>query len=395
MKCSYAQNDCLLWKFIQVWVVLEMIRVLIVDDSALMRKHLTGLLESAGDFTTRAVRNGAEALAVLEEDEFDVVTLDINMPVMDGLTCLSRIMATNPKPVVMVSSLTQEGAEATLEALNLGAVDYVQKPDGTISLSIDKIERELVTKIRMASRARIRRSLGLTNRIINTHKRIETSTKRASIPTPTRGPDRHGRAGLVLVGVSTGGPGTLEQILPYLEKGFPWPVLIAQHMPGSFTGVFARRLNGICQMPVVEVERQMPIEPSTIYIAKGDADLIVTRRGTGYSATPVPASRDHLWHPSVERMVQSALDIFPADRLIGVQLTGMGDDGASAMAQIQKRGGLTIAQNEDTCVVFGMPNELIKRGGASIVLPSHKIAGQLNTWLNARGERMGERSYVS
>ncbi len=130
-----------------------MIKVLVVDDSALMRKHLTQLLESAGGFTTRAARNGAEALAALEEAEFDVVTLDINMPVMDGITCLSRIMTANPKPVVMVSSLTQEGAEATLEALSLGAVDYVQKPDGTISLSIEVIERELISKIRAAARA--------------------------------------------------------------------------------------------------------------------------------------------------------------------------------------------------------------------------------------------------
>jgi two-component system chemotaxis response regulator CheB len=195
----------------------------------------------------------------------------------------------------------------------------------------------------------------------------------------------------VLIGVSTGGPGVLEDILPRIPKGFPWSVLVAQHMPGSFTGVFARRFNDLCDVPVQEVERQTPIEPGAIYIAKGDADLIVTRRGFGYSATPVPCSADHLWHPSVERLVTSALDVVPAKSLIGVQLTGMGDDGAAAMTTLRERGGLTIAQDEETSVVFGMPNELIRRGGASIVLPCDKIAAQLVAWLCADKEK---RSYA-
>jgi len=367
-----------------------MIKVLVVDDSALMRKHLTQLLDSAGGFETRAVRNGAEALAALEEAEFDVVTLDINMPVMDGLTCLSRIMTANPKPVVMVSSLTQEGAEATLQALSLGAVDYVQKPDGTISLSIEVIERELLSKIRAAARARPRRALGLRNRIVQAQDRAATTR---AAPSSVAGLAA-GAPGLVLVGVSTGGPGVLEDILPRLPKTFPWPIIIAQHMPASFTGVFAKRMNDICDLEVIEVARQMPVEPGVVYLAKGDADLVITRRGAGYSATPVPAAKDHIWHPSVERLVDSALEVAPANRLIGVQLTGMGHDGAAAMANLKKRGGLTIAQDESTCVVFGMPAELIARGGASIILPSDAIAGQLNSWLGVsrgRGGRVNAR----
>jgi two-component system chemotaxis response regulator CheB len=353
-----------------------MIKVLIVDDSALMRRHLTALLDAAGGFATRAVRNGLEALAELEHGEFDVVTLDINMPEMDGMTCLARIMASHPKPVVMVSSITSEGAEATLQALRLGAVDFVEKPGGTISLSLDRIERELVAKVRAAARAKVRRSLGLRSRLTAERQRLAGRAK----PGPAR--IAGGPPGLILIGVSTGGPGTLEEILPRLPARFPWSVLVAQHMPGSFTGVFSRRLNDLCEMPVVEASRQCPIEPGVVYIAKGDADLVVTRRGTGYSATPVPAGKDHLWHPSVDRLVTSALDVVPAARLVGIQLTGMGDDGAAAMTTLKSRGGLTIAQDEESSIVFGMPQDLIRRGGASVVLPADEIADQLLTWLD-------------
>jgi two-component system chemotaxis response regulator CheB len=183
----------------------------------------------------------------------------------------------------------------------------------------------------------------------------------------------------------------LEDILPRLPRTFPWPILIAQHMPASFTGVFAKRMNDICDLEVIEAARQTPVEPGVVYLAKGDADLLVTRRGAGYSATPVPASRDHLWHPSVERLVESALEAAPANRLIAVQLTGMGHDGAAAMANLKKRGGLTIAQDEASCVVFGMPAELIARGGASVVLPSDAIAGQLNSWLGVAARATGGR----
>jgi two-component system chemotaxis response regulator CheB len=283
----------------------------------------------------------------------------------------------------MVSSLTEAGAEATLQSLSLGAVDFVRKPDGTISLSLDKIRRELLAKVRAAADAKVRRSSGLRGRIENDRGRI---VERAAGRDPQAlGSLARDRLGLVLVGVSTGGPGTLEEILPRLPADFPWAVLIAQHMPGGFTGVFARRLNDMCAVNVVEVAQQMPIEPGTVYVAKGDADLLVLRRGTAYIAAPVPASADHLWHPSVTRLVTSATDAMSAERLVGVQLTGMGDDGAEAMAELHRRGGRTIAQDAASCVVFGMPNELIKRGGASVVTRSDRIAGQLVSWLASSG----------
>ncbi|CAA2156626.1 Chemotaxis response regulator protein-glutamate methylesterase of group 3 operon [Methylobacterium brachiatum] len=235
----------------------------------------------------------------------------------------------------------------------------------------------MLLKVRSAATTRVRRSTGLRGRLAAQRRRPAPPPPSAQVSFAG------GRPGLVLVGVSTGGPGVLEDILPRLPADFPWPILVAQHMPSSFTGVFARRLNDLCAVSVVEVARQMPVEPGTVYIAKGDADLVVTRRGIGYSATPLPQSDTHIWHPSVARMVESALALLPANRLIAVQLTGMGDDGAEAMARLRAGGGLTIAQDEETSVVFGMPQELIKRGGASVVLPSDAIAEQLIGWLGA------------
>lgn len=354
------------------------IKLLVADDSALMRRHLKELFEAEDGFEVRTVRNGAEALAELDRFDPDVITLDINMPVMDGLTCLSRIMVQRPKPVVMVSSLTAEGAEATLQSLSLGAVDFVRKPDGSISLSIDRICAELRAKVRAAVGARVRRTTGLRGRLENERSRIVARAGRsAGAMSGLAG----GQPGMVLIGVSTGGPSTLEEILPRLPAGFPWSVLVAQHMPGGFTGVFARRLNELCAVRVVEAAQQTPIEPATVYVAKGDADLLVLRRGTGFVAAPVPASADHLWHPSVTRLVRSAMDVVPFDRLIGVQLTGMGDDGAEAMTELRRSGGRTIAQDAASCVVFGMPGELIRRGGASVVVRSDRIADQLASWL--------------
>ena len=352
-----------------------MTRLLIADDSALMRRHLVQLFEQQTDFQVLAVRNGLEVLEALDEFDPDVITLDINMPVMDGLTCLSHIMVQRPKPVVMVSSLTQAGAEATFEALQLGAVDFIQKPDGTISRDIVRIERGLVMKVRAAASARVRRSRGLSARLAERRSPRAAQVEQALPALP------RDKLGIVLVGVSTGGPATLDEILPRLPAGFPWPVVVAQHMPSSFTGVLARRLAALCALPVTEVTRQTPLEGGNVYIARGDADVVFTKTGLRLMALPAPANAQHLWHPSVTRMVESAMNVLPPDRLIGVQLTGMGDDGAKAMAELRTRGGRTIAQDEATSVVFGMPAELVRLGGADAVLPASGISRQLTSWL--------------
>jgi two-component system chemotaxis response regulator CheB len=354
-----------------------MLKLLIADDSALMRKYLGEVFRAEGDFEITTARNGAEALALAQSFKPDVITLDVNMPEMDGITCLSRIMVQCPCPVVMVSSLTAAGAEVTLQALSLGAVDFIAKPDGTVSLHIDKIRAELVGKVRAAARARLRQSRGLAERVRHTARAAAAPPPRPR-PAADRPPGEP--RGLVLIGVSTGGPGALESILPLLRADFPWPILIAQHMPASFTGVFARRINSLSAIEVTEVDRPLELRAGVAYVGRGDADLVLGSRGGAPTAVPMPASAQHTWHPSAGRLVESAMERFDCDRLLGVLLTGMGDDGAAAMAALRCRGGRTIAESEETAVVWGMPGELVRRGGASIVLPIQNIAEQLRRW---------------
>jgi two-component system chemotaxis response regulator CheB len=350
-------------------------KVLVVDDSALMRKHIGGLLKDAG-FDVQLARNGQEAVDLVLALKPDVVTLDINMPEMDGLTALSLIMTARPTPTIMVSSLTDKGALATLEAMAMGAVDYVAKPGGTISLSIDTIADTLVSKVRAASTAQVK---GLRSRAQIAAAQMQPKPASPRLPQPRR--SAASSFGLVLVGVSTGGPRTLEEILPHLPANLPWPVLVVQHMPATFTAPFATRMNTLCNLNVKEAAAIEDIQPGTIYIARGGSDMAVGQRAGRLVITSKPESSKYLWHPSVDVLVASALDHVAADRLIGVQLTGMGYDGAETMAELKRRGGRTIAESEETAVVFGMPKELISRGGATNVLPSGKIASQIDRWL--------------
>ena len=356
-----------------------MIKLLIVDDSALMRRQLTMVFQAEGDFEIRQARNGVEAVAENREFQPDVVSLDINMPEMDGITALSLLMAERPVPVVMVSSLTEKGALATFEALNLGAVDYITKPGGTISLSIDEIKKELVGKIRAAARAKLK-GKGKASSVRGLADRMRAEREKAAQrPVAVR---RGSVAdGLVIIGVSTGGPRTLEDILPHLPADSPWPVLVAQHMPAAFTRSFAERLDEVCPLHVVEASRPMPIEPGTIYIGKGGADMVVARRAGKLTILPKPEMAEFLWHPSVELLGRSVIECCDLGHVVAVMLTGMGCDGADAFAEIKKLGGRTIAESEDTAVVFGMPAELIKRGGATLVLPADGVAAQINKWM--------------
>lgn len=356
------------------------IKVLVVDDSALMRRQLKQLLETGRGFEVRTAQNGKEAVELNLSWEPDVITLDINMPMMDGLTALAHIMDTRPVPVVMVSSLTENGALATFEALALGAVDYIAKPGGTISLSLEKIAQEILTKVKVAARARLKtpgRASGLREKLLTARQERHEEAPRAGAAAP---PELGPAPGLVIIGVSTGGPSTLEQILPQLPADFPYPVIVAQHMPKGFTGPFAARLNAQCPLEVVEASRPTPVEAGCVYIGKGGADVVVARRAGRLMVLPKPESPQYLWHPSVEMLARSVLENYAAERVIAVMLTGMGYDGAEAFAELKKRGARTIAESEDSAVVFGMPKELIARGGASLILPMQKIASQLVLW---------------
>jgi two-component system chemotaxis response regulator CheB len=279
----------------------------------------------------------------------------------------------------MVSSVTAAGAAATLEALRLGAVDFVSKPAGAVSLRMQEFGPALREKVRTAAAARLPASHRLRERVQfrsggavaprRTRPPAETIDDRAVLP--------GSGAGLVLVGTSTGGPPALEALLAPLPSSFPWPILVAQHIPAGFTGPLAKRLAGLCALRVLEVTQPTRIEDGCVYIGRGDADLVVSRRPSGLVAMSVPSNPDYPWHPSTDRLVRSAMQYLPATQLVGVLMTGMGNDGAEALATLHAKGGATIAEAEETAVVWGMPGELVRMGGADHVLPLPNIAQRL------------------
>lgn len=366
-----------------------MIKVLVVDDSALMRRLLGNIFETEDGFEVAFARDGIEGLAKVHEFRPDVVTLDVNMPNMDGLACLDRIMLERPSRVIMVSSLTPAGAEETLEAMSLGAVDFVPKPEGAISLSIRDLKETLLDKVRSAAKTPLRASRRLTERV-RLQSAAAVARRRAAAPKSERRPEvirprsfqrATGQSDrVVVVGTSTGGPPALDALLSPLPPDFPWPIVVAQHMPASFTGPLARRLDRLCALKVQEVTEAVPLAVGNVYIGRGDADIVVVPGPGTAHVTSAPPLAEHRWHPSVDRLVRTASEYLGAERIVGVLMTGMGNDGAEAMARIYAEGGRTIAEAEETAIVWGMPGELVKLGGAEVVTPLDKIGMLLNDW---------------
>lgn len=355
-----------------------MIKLLVVDDSPLIRRLLGDLFAAEGDFVVAFARNGVEALEALRADPPDVITLDIQMPQMDGLTCLDQIMLERPTPVVVASALTVEGAAEALTAMALGAVDVIAKPSGALSLRIDEFGPPLVETVRAAAAARLPAARRLRDRIRARSGR-GPAPRRALRPA-SRAPETPGawaETGVVILGCSTGGPPALDAVLSVLPADFPWPIVIAQHMPSTFTGALARRLDGLSALTVREVAEPVVLLPGVAYVARGDADVILSNRREGLMALSAPADPSRHWHPSVDRLVDSAMGQVPAGRIVGVLMTGMGNDGAAAMARLRTAGGRTIAQSEATSIVWGMPGELVRRGGAERVEDIERIGKAL------------------
>jgi two-component system chemotaxis response regulator CheB len=345
--------------------------VLIADDSALMRREIKKILESDGDIEVVGVaRDGQEAVDKTKELGPDVVALDINMPVMDGLTALQYIMMESPRPVVMISSLTKEGALTTYEALELGAVDFVGKPGGTISRNIDQTAQEILGKVRAAAKANTSR-LGLSRR--------RQQTVAAKRPQPARTREQKSSGKIVIIGLSTGGPKTIMDVIPLLPADFGVPVIIVQHMPGHFTPTFAQRIDANCAFPFKEAAHGDVIEFGRGYLAPGDRHMTLAPRGGGKLGFIVRLSdmpADTLHKPSVDVTMQSLLECYGRN-VIGVLMTGMGADGARSMASIRQAGGRTIAESEETAIVYGMPAEAVRLGGAEFVLPAREIAAKI------------------
>lgn len=346
--------------------------VLVVDDSALVRKYLRLFLEGAG-MTVVTAKTGREALEQMTQWKPDVVTLDIQMPDIDGLTVLREIMATEPLPVVMISVLTGPRSKATVDALSMGAVDYVAKPDAAVSLRLEEVRDEIIAKVSGAVGARVRRSPRLGERV-----RSERDRPRAR---PSVKIDRH-PVDVIVIGASTGGPGILAEIIGALPAWFP-PVVIAQHLPASFTPHLSDRLAKAGAFASHEVHNTLHLLPGNAYVGRGGADVVVTKRPDGLVVKSVPALSSHRWHPSVDRLVASVRECIPPPRVIGVLLSGMGDDGAREMTALSAKGGRTIAESKESAVVWGMPGELVGAGGADCVLDGESIAEQLLAWVAA------------
>lgn len=350
----------------------DRIKVLIVDDSALMRKALKEIIMTDPSLeVVGTARNGQDAIEKVHELLPDVVTMDINMPVMDGLTSMQYILGDYPEiPVLMVSSLTEEGALTTFEALELGAFDYIAKPSGTVSSNIHIVGKELIQKVKLAYKSANRKSIRDRIQRCNSVS-VQKTTGPVKKPDFTMSKEL---TKVVVIGISTGGPGTLMEVLPMLPQELQAAVIIVQHMPPSFTTSYAKRLNTACRIPVKEAEAGDVLRNGMGYLAPGGYQMVVR----GESGTiRLPSTPKTVFMPSVNVTMEAVLDTFGGKNVIGVLMTGMGDDGADAMVKIRKAGGITIAEDESTAVVFGMPREAIERGGAEIIAPSYRIAEEI------------------
>ena len=351
---------------------MQKIKAVIVDDSAFMRKSLSIILGSDPSIDIVATgRDGIEAISLVKQYKPDILTLDIEMPKMDGLTALKRIMTENPTSVIMVSSLTTEGAEATLKALELGAVDFIPKEMSYVSVNIINIKDDLIRKVKT-----IVREKALRNRLAKIQK-FGGSESSAPIKSTSLVLPRIGYKSIAL-GISTGGPLSLQKVIPRLNGNIKIPIFIVQHMPPKFTQSLAERLNAMSSLKVKEAEHGEIVSGGTVYIAPGGFHMKVKKNLKGeiyIDISDQPA--DTLHKPSVDVMIKSVFDIYGKNTL-GVIMTGMGRDGLEGIKDIKSAGGYCLAQNEDTCVVYGMPKAIVDAGLADVIAPLEKIPDIIN-----------------
>jgi two-component system chemotaxis response regulator CheB len=380
-------------------------KVLVVDDSAFMRKVISDMIaQDASLEVIGTARDGLDALEKIPELKPDVVTLDIEMPRKDGLETLRDVMQSHPVPVVMLSSMTQTGAQATLEALALGAIDFVAKPSGPISLDIEKVQDELIRKIKAAALARMHPPKRVKEDPVPFKARL------ASAPVPPGGisprPTVSDLAGtapaferpwvgarglrpdvVIAIGSSTGGPRALETVIGGFPPDLSAAVLVVQHMPAEFTRSMAERLDQICRIKVKEAEEGDRISAGVVYVAPGDYHMVVSPDGIIRlnQAPPVNYVR-----PSVDVTLLSLPAVY-SNQLVGVILTGMGKDGAAGMAKIKAGGGVTIVQDERTSVIYSMPRAVVENGDADYILPLDRIGDAAVQAVTKLQQRVGKK----
>jgi len=371
------------------------IKVLICDDSAFLRVTLRKIIESDPLLQVLDVaRNGAEAVEKAIRLKPDVVTMDVFMPLVDGLTALKDIVRMKIAPVIMLSSFTPEDAQATIEAIEAGAFDFIPKPNEVETLEIQTAT--IIQKIKQAAASNIyhksftgKQPLSAAGRISKENKsRLNIPNHRSRTSSPVSAPSgtslRLPDFKTVALGLSTGGPKSIFTVLPFLPPDLNAAVIVVQHMPPAFISTFTQRLNNHTPMDCRETETGMKIQPSKIYVAKGGVHLKLLQQKNGDIVIRHSTDPQHLFMPAIDIAMNSVCEVF-GKRTIGVIMTGMGRDGAEGMLNIRKAGGITIAESEETAVVFGMPKEAIKLGGAQFILPNWEIAPHI---INAVGDKL-------
>jgi two-component system chemotaxis response regulator CheB len=355
------------------------VRVLIVDDSAFMRTALSRMIAYDPDISVvGTAASGIEALERIERLDPDVITLDVQMPGLDGLGTLRRIMAEFPRPVIMVSSVTMKDAETTFTALGAGAFDYVPKQLSSTSLDILHIRDDLIAKIKAAAESqRSKNHLALQTQR-KPPRAVDPPKRKVSPPPPA----------IVAVGISTGGPKALQEILPLLPPDLPVPIVVVQHMPPGFTAPFAKRLNALCAVSIREAMQGETVEPGVVYIAPAGLHITVERPGNSHTVVCISHEPGNQLHtPSVDLMMQSVASAFHSQAM-GIIMTGMGADGAQGMNAIHREGGFTLGQDEASCAVYGMPRVCAEMGILDRVVPLSQIPREI---LQATGYRKSER----
>ncbi|MGF7057146.1 protein-glutamate methylesterase/protein-glutamine glutaminase [Brassicibacter mesophilus] len=341
------------------------IRVMVVDDSAFMRKIISDILNSDNEIDViGTARNGKDALEKLEKMSPDVITLDIEMPIMDGISTLTEIIKKYNIPVIMLSSLTTEGADATLKALDIGAVDFIPKPNNIFGLNKELQNNKIVEKVKMAAGIK---KFKKTQQTISNNK-----NKWINVSNLKYCDSQY----LIAIGTSTGGPKALQSLIPQIPNEFNGSIVLVQHMPQGFTKSLATRLNSISNINVKEAEDGEKILKGYCYIAPGDNHMTVIEKNNQLCIKlnkdmPVSGHR-----PSVDVLMES-ISVLSCKKLIGIMLTGMGSDGSKGLKKIYDNGGYTIAQDEETCVVYGMPKSAINIGAVSKVLPLSQIVDEI------------------
>ncbi len=334
------------------------IKVLIIDDSALIRKLLTSILSSDPELEVVGVAaNPLIAREKIKRLNPDILTLDVEMPEMDGITFLKNLMRLRPTPVVMISTLTAKGATTTLEALSIGAIDFVEKPSVDVDNSMNQLSQDIISKVKTAAQSKVRNAGVQKETPIKHYDRWLGYTPNSSL--------------IIAIGSSTGGPQAVEELLHTFPEGGP-PIVISQHIPASFSASFAERLDRVLPVNAYEVKDGMPLESSCVYVSPGDYHFKILKKGNKFLARVFQDKKVNGHRPSVEVMMSSIADVHDG-KMIAVMLTGMGNDGAVGMQAMHNKGAYTIAQDEASCVVWGMPRAAVELGCVDQLLPLKNI----------------------